>query len=197
MNKLEKVFLSILQEDVDKVIPGNKQIIEELLVILEGFNYCLIGGLAISLQINRARVISPDDIDLIVSKTDIIQLKDKLIQKGFNFHGTNNSNIGIWSSFSKGKLEIDIKTAVKPYETKMLQDILKINYLQILRVKIAQIPYLLLLKMIADREKDMQDIILMLKTIPWDDIKKSKELIKKYLPDKIEDFEQYLEIAKL
>ena len=59
--------------------------------------------------------------------------------------------------------------------------------------KVISLPYLVLMKLWAGRgEKEDNDIIQMLKKMTPDQIKSTKFLVKKYLPNDLEDFDSYV-----
>jgi hypothetical protein len=154
--------------------------------------YAIIGGLALRSYFKGARPLTPD-VDLLISPTAKEALKNFL--KEVKTKRTNVFLGSKWIMAEKDGVEIDIKIADKDYEKEALRYPKKVNYAGS-TVYIIAPEYLALMKMEALRGKDEKDLMILFK-LPVFKHDKFKKLLKKYMPDKIEDYKQIKLMAEL
>jgi len=154
--------------------------------------YVVIGGLALRSYFKGARPLTPD-IDLLISPDAKDSLKSFL--KEVKLKRTNIFLSSRWIVAEKDKVEIDLKIADKSYEQKALKYPKKVNYAGNTIYVIAP-EYLALMKMEALREKDEKDLMILFKLSVFKH-KKFKQLLEKYMPDKVDDYKQIKLMAEL
>ncbi len=187
----ESYFRKALQEFI--LVEGKADKVVEL--ISKSFKkgeYVVIGGLALRSYFKGSRPLTPD-IDLLVSSNAKNSLQSFL--KEVKLKRTNIFLGSRWLVAEKGNVEIDLKIADKDYEKEALKYPKKINYGGS-TIYIVAPEYLALMKMEALREKDEKDLMILFRLSVFKH-DKFKKLLKKYLPDKVDDYEQIKLMAEL
>jgi hypothetical protein len=203
MNLIEEKFyeeLSLLPESYFKealkeflIVEGKADKVTELIAKrFKKGEYVVIGGLALRSYFKGARPLTPD-IDLLVSSSAKDSLKSFL--KEVKLKRTNVFLGSRWIVAEKDKVEIDLKIADKSYEQEALKYPKKVNYAGNTIYVIAP-EYLALMKMEALREKDEKDLMILFKLSVFKH-KKFKQLLEKYMPDKVDDYKQIKLMAEL
>jgi len=183
--EINKQLLSYIIESTNR-----PELIKQLLTILQKYNYAFIGGFAVSFYSKNARKISPDDIDIMVSKAEVNNLKKELESIGFELKDNHYFQDMYWLVYKKDNQNVDIAVVDDVISLKGILSATKFNY-HGNTIRVFNVYYLIINKLLAGRSKDHKDIVYLLKTI--DDIKKITMLVKKYAPDEIEYFKQLLE----
>jgi len=203
MNLIEEKFyeeLSLLPESYFKealkeflIVEGKADKVTELIAKrFKKGEYVVIGGLALRSYFKGARPLTPD-IDLLVSSSAKDSLKSFL--KEVKLKRTNVFLGSRWIVAEKDKVEIDLKIADKSYVQEASKYPKKVNYAGNTIYVIAP-EYLALMKMEALREKDEKDLMILFKLSVFKH-KKFKQLLEKYMPDKVDDYKQIKLMAEL
>lgn len=164
------------------ITEGQAKVIKELLSILEPYDYMLIGGYAVSFYYKGARPVSPEDIDIKIDPNQVEELLKVLRSKGFkilrkNFDPASQSQ---WVIVKKGSQQADIGFASKPWEFEALSKP-KVFYYYGIKVKVIPPEYSIITKLFAGRQKDLRDVVFLLKS-GMVDFEKVKKLVRKFLP---------------
>jgi len=167
-----------------------KQVLELIANTFTKGNYLIIGGFALRIYDKNARPLTPD-IDLLISmkagkELDNFLKETSLVDK----HYIHNAE---WVIVKAKDIDVDIKVESTDYEREALRFPNVINYENV-ELAVIKPEYLALMKLDSLREKDEQDLITI---FTWKnfDFDKFEILVRKYLPDKLEDFKQLKTIA--
>ncbi len=194
MKEYRKMFIRLVRNRSSKYkgikfkdILESRLLIESVFDILKNIKspYAIIGGHAVAIH-GYPRL--TDDLDLLVNSNDINDIiKDlELIYLG-------PLNIGGVTTKTKFGTVIDLVSLNKPWVSDAISSANKTKY-----GMVVSRPFLMLLKMEASRNiQDDTDITKILGFMNDKEINESKNLIKEYLPDMIDDFNQMIEISKL
>jgi len=153
-------------------------------------NYLIIGGFALRIYDRNARPLTPD-IDLLISlkagnELDEFIKQAKLIDKHY-FQDAE------WIILQVNGVDVDIKVESKNYEREALNNPNIVNY-EGSKLAVVKPEYLALMKLDTMRDKDEQDLMVIL---GWKnfDMERFEELVRRYLPERLEDLEQLKLIA--
>jgi hypothetical protein len=193
MKEYRKIFLELARNRGPKYkgslkfkdILESKLLTESIFDILKNIKspYAIIGGHAVAIH-GYPRL--TDDLDILVNNQDINKImKDlKLIYIG-------PLNIGGITAKTKFGTIIDLVSLNKSWVSDAINSARKTKY-----GMVVSRPYLMLLKMEASRDiQDDTDITKILKLMNDKEIIDSKNLIKEYLPDMIDDFNKMIELS--
>lgn len=181
--EIQKMIFSIENRNKDGKFSLNEDVVSAFKKVADVSNdMALIGGIAVRSWVDTR---STDDVDFVVVKSDLSLIKSK-------FPSGNNSVFGYSvkidgtdvdfldaSKFSWAKESID--TAVEKEEMGVV-------------VKVVKPEYLLLFKIESSRNIDVTDILQLLQIDGVAD--KTRDLVYKYMPTNMEDFEQYVSMAE-
>ena len=180
-SKLNLHFQKALSEfrgEVNKVV----ELIAE--TFKEG-EYAIIGGLALRTYFDGARPLTPD-IDLLVSplaKSSLSAFLRKVdSKKSYIFLGS------AWYITEKGNIKVDVKIADKEYEIESLREVLRLTF-QDSTIFVVSPEHLALMKMDSLREKDEKDLLILFRMSNFDH-EKFKQLLRKYMPEKTDEYRQ-------
>jgi len=173
----------VLKEFVNE--SNAKQVLKLIANTFTKGNYLVIGGFALRIYDKNARPLTPD-IDILLSMKAGGEL-DKFLKKAslVDKHYIHDAE---WIITKADNVEVDIKIESTDYEREALKNSNIVEYEDI-TLAVIKPEYLALMKLDSLREKDEQDLI----TISaWEnfDFSTFEKLVRKYLPDKVEDFKQ-------
>jgi predicted nucleotidyltransferase len=160
--------------------------------------YAIIGGIATTFYMPARNT---QDLDLLILADDAERLEQALIRQGWtqleNIHiHTDDVEImgGAWRS-TEGEL-LDLlytpnlswaRAALQPENTTTAPD----------GLRVISLPYLILLKLLARRNRDILDIEEMLQYCDEQKIAEIRSVISKSMPALFEDLEQHIAIAQM
>jgi len=191
---LDRAFEFILEHYIEPVEEGTAEIVKELVRILQDTEYAFVGGLAVSLYYSGARPVSPGDIDIKVPQDEVSKVVELITKNGWKLLRRNQFMDGAWYVFRKGAQNLDLGIAQKPWELEGIKKAKSFVYRGI-RIKVLPPEYLIVTKLFAGRGKDFGDVVYLLKSGNVD-IRKARALVKKFIPQYLDDFETMREYAK-
>lgn len=152
--------------------------LNQLMAVIPKNQFCVIGGGAVVAHVGKnARKISPD-IDLMVDPGVIALLKGKGFELKKNTHGF---------SVDSEVLGIDLIVANRKYERTAIAKS-TIHNIGGMKLPVISVPFLILMKMLAGRTKDMKDVVLLFKKHPTSlvEVVRMMKIVK---PDMVDDVE--------
>lgn len=198
-NKITNELLNLLPvdeiqhivEEFNSLIEGRvDDILKDLGKTLGKRSYALVGGFAVKAYISKGRTLTPD-IDLLVSSSD----KDTM-SRFLDSSDLKIQSKGLWiSTMGKGGVELDYKVASDAFEKEVIQNAVAKKF-KGQKIYVASVEYLIVMKLMLLRDKDENDIILLLKSKEIDQ-KKLMKLVTKYANDKVEDLAQLTMMSDL
>ena len=162
--------------------------VQDFLRIIDNYNYCIIGGLAVSLYSKSARKVSPDDLDVYIDETQIDLFLKDLISQGFHIVRNHNFQGTQWYVVARGKnqeFDIALKSKGSNYFDRP-----EIFSYRGLKLKVISKPLLINNKLLAARDKDLRDLLYLLKDESFSSI---QSLRKKLRGAKLELFDQMVD----
>ena len=144
---------------------------------------CLIGGLAVQYWVEIRKT---DDIDLAVFGKDIDRVKKE-------FLGGQKSLLGY--SFKLDGVNVDVLSADHfDWAEATITNAIEYDFIGT-KIKVAMPECLILFKLVSMRDRNVSDVLalLTLKGVP----NKARDLVWKYKPTDIEDFEQMIKMAEM
>jgi len=184
--------MEVIQRIVEAT--AKPEIVTKLFEVLEGYQYCFIGGMAVSFFSETRRRISMNDLDLLVVSGDAQELKSSLEAAGLEFKRKNEFDGKLWFVFESGTQEVDVAVADDPLSIHGVKNAQVFTYHGV-PIRIVDPGVLITMKVIAGREKDHVDIIYVLKSLSSSEIKAARQLVKKYAGDRLEEYDQLVEDA--
>lgn len=163
------------------------QEIAQIVAPLNGLNYAIIGGAAMSLHGMR----SSGDVDVLISEADMSEAVGRL-----GGQATPLATGGY--SITVGPYEIDLVAYPNdqgPGDAPWVQELLH-GAQQTPYGRVASRPWLMAVKMHAGREKDFQDYIDIYHGMPVDQRKQTRQLINRHMPNMTEDYKAVADMAK-
>ncbi len=159
----------------------------DLRPILKGLDWLVVGGVA-------TRNYMPErmtrDLDILVRERDSEAVIAKLEAAGYKLEA-QLSLPGVLM-FSPDGVEVDVLFGNAPW----LEDALKNVSIDPAGYPTIALPYLILLKMDAQRAQDWADVSRMLGWASEADLDKVREVFRKYAPQDVEDLESLIFIGK-
>ncbi len=191
--KAQEVFDYILYTYIPET---NRTVIEEVVSLLERFDYMLIGGWAVSFYSEGKRKPTEDDIDIRVRAEDIKRLEKVFTERGFRVcrHAFDPASRSKWLMLEKEGQKVDVGYAEKPWEIEALSDKVHVFYHGRLGIslKVSSPEYMIVSKLHAGRDKDFFDLLFLIKS-PYMQVDRAKALVKKHLTSlDLEDFKSML-----
>jgi hypothetical protein len=122
-----------------------------------GIKYCIIGGLALGIH-NYQR--STEDIDALIAKEDFPKIKEKLIGRGYTLRPGAQKNMYMHSG--AGKVPVDVLVEGDREASFTLPNPVKIR-IKIGGVWYSELSRLIEFKLRADRPRDIQDVLQLIK----------------------------------
>ncbi len=159
----------------------------DLRPILQGIQWALIGGVA-------TRAYMPErmtkDMDIIVHERDGAAALKKLQEAGYQI--TSPLAISGYLMLSPAGTELDVIFGKHPW----LQEALAHPKHDPAGYPVVGLPYLILLKMAAQRPQDWADVARMLGWASDADLNEVRAAVKKFAPEDLEDLESLIYIGK-
>lgn len=159
----------------------------DLRPILQGIQWALIGGVA-------TRAYMPErmtkDMDIIVHERDGAAALKKLQEAGYRI--TSPLAISGYLMLSPAGTELDVIFGKHPW----LQEALAHPKHDPAGYPVVGLPYLILLKMAAQRPQDWADVARMLGWASDADLNEVRAAVKKFAPEDLEDLESLIYIGK-
>lgn len=194
--KLElKNLSSILDYIIETYIEeGKREVIKEFLNLIQGTNYAIVGGAAVSLWYDGARAVSPEDFDIKILPSEEDNILKILKDNKFKLVRKNAFIDSTWLVFEKNGQGIDIGIAEKKWDVEGIKKAKVIPYME-MQVKVVPIDILIVSKLFAGRRKDYKDIVLLLKSkkVSPEEI---KAVVKEYIPSELPELENLLMYSK-
>lgn len=173
-------------ENVIDLMEARKADVVEVLSQLEDFEYAICGGVAVAYWVN-GRKPTVRELDLLVYPQDIDEIGERLREIGCSVGGYGGIDIAT-VAVKCGGLKVDLLGATEPWEEEAIERAVKAGDLKIVRPE-----YLVMMKLRSEREKDLEDIVLLLQKV---DFEKVRKLIKMYMGEYyLEELEQLKEIS--
>ena len=159
----------------------------DLRPILKGINWAIVGGVA-------TRAYMPErmtrDLDIIILENDGNAVMEKLGQAGYQI--ISRLAIPGYSLRSPAGIEIDVIFG----NTSWIKDALTHTKLDPAGYPVIGLPYLILLKMDAQRAQDWADVSRMLGLASDAELDEVRAVVVRYAPDDSEDLESLIFIGK-
>jgi hypothetical protein len=178
-----------LDERFEKVIglmEASRVDVVNVLSQLEGIDYAVCGGVAVAYWVTRRKP-TVRELDLLVYSEDLEEVKERLRELGCmvgGYGGVDIANVAV----KCGALEVDLLEALEDWEREAIAKAVKVGDLKVVRPE-----YLVMMKLRSEREKDLEDIVLLLSKV---DFSKVKRLVNLYMGDYyVEELEQLKEIS--
>ena len=159
----------------------------DLRPILKGIDWAIIGGVA-------TRAYMPErmtkDLDILVQKNDGEAVVKKL--EGAGYHVVSRLAVPGYLMLSPDGVELDIIFGSYPW----LKEALAHPAYDPAGYPVVKLPYLIILKMTAQRAQDWADVSRMLGWASDADLDEVRAVIKRYIPEDLEDLESLIFIGK-
>lgn len=159
----------------------------DLRPILEGINWAIIGGVA-------TRAYMPErmtkDLDILVHKRDGGAVIERLKQAGYRV--ISRLAIPGYLMLSPEGVEVDVLFGDYPW----LEEALKDPAYDPAGYPVVKLPYLIILKMAAQRTRDWGDLGTLLGWASDADLDEVRTVVKRYAPEDLEDLESFIFIGK-
>lgn len=159
----------------------------DLRPILKGIDWAVIGGVA-------TRAYMPErmtkDLDILVHKNDGEAVVKKL--EGAGYRIASQLAIPGYLMISPEGMEVDVIFGSYPW----LKEALKQPEYDSAGYPIVKLPYLIILKMAAQRARDLGDLGTMLGWASDVDLDEVRAVVKRYTPEDVDDLESLIYIGK-
>ena len=177
-----KKVVSLMEAKTEDVI--------DVLSSIEGIDYAICGGAAVSYWVT-GRKPTLRELDLLIFPDDLEEVKNRLRRMGCSIGGYGGVDIAT-VAVQCGPLKVDLLTAEKDWEEEAILKAHKVDGFRIVRPE-----YLVLMKLRSGRDKDIEDIVLLLTDLTDVDHEKVKRMVRIYLGRYYEEeLEQLIEISK-
>ena len=178
------------QERLDKVfqlLESHKVSVSDVLQNLQGLDWALCGGVAVAFWVTK-RSPTVRELDILISVDDSEEARDRLKRIGCGVGGYGGLGLNSVNVTCMG-LKIDLIIAERRWEQDALLKSAKAGKFRVVRPE-----YLILMKLHAGRDKDIEDVVLLSRVV---DVEKTKKLVGRYLgADYADDFESLVMIGK-
>ena len=178
------------QERLDKVfqlLESHKVSVSDVLQNLQGLDWALCGGVAVAFWVTK-RSPTVRELDILISVEDVEEARERLKKVGCRVGGYGGVGLNSVDVTCK-ELKIDLIIAERRWEQEALLKSAKAGKFRVVRSE-----YLILMKLKAWRDKDIEDVVLLSRVV---DVEKTKKLVERYLgEDYAEDFESLAMIGK-
>lgn len=173
-------------ENVIDLMEARKADVVEVLSQLEDFEYAICGGVAVAYWVS-GRKLTVRELDLLVYPQDIDEMGERFREIGCSVGGYGGIDIAT-VAVKCGELKVDLLGATELWEEEAIERAVKAGDLKIVRPE-----YLVMMKLRSGREKDLEDIVLLLQKV---DFEKVRKLVKMYMGEYyLEELEQLKEIS--
>jgi hypothetical protein len=179
LNERFKRIVSLMEARTEDVI--------DVLSSIKDIDYAICGGVAVSYWVT-GRKPTLRELDLLIFPDDLEEVKSRLRRMGCSIGGYGGVDIAA-VAVQCGPLKVDLLTAEKDWEEEAILKAQKVDGFRIVRPE-----YLVLMKLRSGRDKDIEDIVLLLTAV---DHEKVKRMVRMYFGRYYEEeLEQLIEISK-
>jgi len=179
LNERFKRVVSLMEAKTEDVI--------NVLSNIEDIDYAICGGVAVSYWVT-GRKPTFRELDLLIFPDDLEEVKDRFRKMGCSIGGYGGVDIAT-VAVQCGLLKVDLLTAEKSWEEEAIIKAQKVDGFRIVRPE-----YLILMKLRSGRDKDIEDIVLLLTRV---DHEKVKRMVRMHLGRYYEEeLGQLIEISK-
>jgi len=145
--------------------------VEDVLSQLEGLDYAICGGVAVAYWVT-GRKPTVRELDLLIREEDLEEARDRLREIGCRVGGYGGVDLAT-VVVNCGSLKVDLIVAEKAWEQDGLDMAVRVGDVRVLRPE-----FLIMMKLKSAREKDVEDIVLLLGKV---DFEKLKKMVKVYM----------------
>jgi hypothetical protein len=159
----------------------------DILSSIEDIDYAICGGAAVSYWVT-GRKPTLRELDLLIFPDDLEEVKSRFRRMGCSVGGYGGVDIAT-VAVQCGLLKVDLLTAEKDWEEEAIIKAQRVDGFRIVRPE-----YLILMKLRSGRDKDIEDIVLLLTEV---DHEKVKRMVKMHLGRYYEEeLNELIEISK-
>ena len=162
--------------------------VSDLLGLIRRTPFAVLGGVATRLYMPERMTL---DIDIVVSRRDADQLREELEGGGCGFEGPLSAGGSHWILPDGGGLDVLESDAAWVAEAlaspRRAPD----------GLPVADLPYLVLMKLESSRTQDLADVSRMLGGATAADLDSVRQVVGRYLPDAAEDLESLIELGRM
>lgn len=158
--------------------------LQNIISILQPGNFALCGGTAVVLYVGKdKRVVSPD-IDMLITADQL-----PLVKKNFN---TEPNRFGL-TVLDDDNLSVDFLVSLTKLQREAINTAKVMKFID-MKFKVILPEYLMVIKMITGRDKDVKDFALLYKHSVNKEqvISKARKLVARFYPEEIDDFESLI-----
>jgi hypothetical protein len=179
LNERFKRIVSLMEARTEDVI--------DVLSSIEDIDYAICGGAAVSYWVT-GRKPTLRELDLLIFPDDLEEVKSRLRRMGCSIGGYGGVDIATVAA-QCGLLRVDLLTAERDWEEEAILKAQKVDGFRIVKPE-----YLVLMKLRSGRDKDIEDVVLLLTVV---DHEKVKRMVRMYFGRYYEEeLEQLIEISK-
>jgi hypothetical protein len=160
-------------ERVIDLMKARKVDVVEVLSQLEGIDYAVCGGVAVAYWVT-GRKLTVRELDLLIRGEDLEGVKERLKEIGCSVGGYGGIDIAT-VAVKCGALKVDVLIAEESWEEEAIMKAVKVG-----DVKVVLPEYLIMMKLRSEREKDLEDIVLLMSKV---DFNKVRKLVDLYMGD--------------
>jgi hypothetical protein len=160
-------------ERVIDLMKARKVDVVEVLSQLEGIDYAVCGGVAVAYWVT-GRKLTVRELDLLIRGEDLEGVKERLKEIGCSVGGYGGIDIAT-VAVKCGALRVDVLIAEESWEEEAIMKAVKVG-----DVKVVLPEYLIMMKLRSEREKDLEDIVLLMSKV---DFNKVRKLVDLYMGD--------------
>jgi len=135
--------------------------VKMFLQTISKYKYCVIGGLAVALYSKGSRTVSPDDMDVYLAESQIESFLNDLMDQGFKILKNHHFQGAEWYVVSTGN-EQEFDIALQPDSSKFFEHPTVFHYKN-QDLKVIEKKYLVINKLDAKRNKDLRDVLFLLR----------------------------------
>ncbi len=166
----------------------------DLNALFAGVRFVVVGGTATSLYMPQRMT---QDVDILVAATDVQEAEGALAKAGATPEGPLNIDNPLQLKGSTWKLTdgsyVDVLWSARPW----VKEALAGPNLDSAGLPIVSLPHLVLMKLASSRGVDLGDLSRMLGGADEDSLHQVRAVVRKYLPDAMEDLESLIELGRL
>lgn len=156
--------------------------------LFAGFPWLLVGGFATRAYMPERMTL---DVDVLISAADATAVRDALLAAGYQI--TGHRSIGGFTAAHPTSMPIDVLTSTAPW----LDQALRQPYTDAAGFPVLARPYLMLMKLQKGRSRDYDDVQRMLRDTPLVERQSTRDVIKRYASDLVEDLDSLIQLANL
>lgn len=166
----------------------------DLNAIFVGVRFVVVGGTATSLYMPQRMT---RNVDILVAAVDAATAEQALVKVGATSEGPLNIDNPLQIKGSSWKLPdgsyVDVLSSARPWVQKALAN----PNVDAAGLPIIPLPYLVLMKLASSRGVDLGDLSRMLGGAEEDSVHEVRAVVRKFLPDALEDLDSLRELGRL